>query len=335
MVYVRMVDARWACLAVERLKEERTPIDPILKKAGLTRRQVSDPDAQIPFHKQAALLTLAAEATGDDCFGLHLSTSIAPQQAGVLGYVLLNSATLGDALANLVRYFRVLTEGPEFDFKVGKKEGMFVDRITDPLVVDERQAVEFRLGVIYRFCQLITGRDLRLSRVEFQHAKPKEARTVRQVFGAPVRYGRDRSAMVLEGKLLNYPIETADNELVKILKHHCRLILGARPRTDDFVFEVQQLITTLLPSGQPKIDAIAQELGMSSRTLTRRLSEEGLTYKGLLDEVRRKLGLQYLKDKRISLKQVAYLLGYSEVSAFYHAFRRWTGSSPIQHRLKS
>ncbi len=74
---------------------------------------------------------------------------------------------------------------------------------------------------------------------------------------------------------------------------------------------------------------------MSSRTLTRRLTEEGLTYKGLLDEVRRKLALQYLKDRRISLKKVTYLLGYSEVSAFYHAFRRWTGSSPVQHRLKS
>ncbi len=126
MADVRMVDARWACLTVERLKEERTPIDPILKKAGLTRRQVSDPDAQIPFHKHAALLTLAAEATGDGCFGLHLTQSIVPQQAGVLGYVLLNSATLEDALVNLVRYYRVLTEGLEFDFKVGKKEAMFV-----------------------------------------------------------------------------------------------------------------------------------------------------------------------------------------------------------------
>ncbi len=79
MANVRMADARWACLTVERLKKERTPIDPILKKAGLTRRQVSDPDGQIPFHKQAALLTLAAEATGDGCFGLHLSTSIVPK----------------------------------------------------------------------------------------------------------------------------------------------------------------------------------------------------------------------------------------------------------------
>ncbi len=214
MADVRMVDARWACLTVERLKEERTPIDPILKKAGLTRRQVSDPDAQIPFHKHAALLTLAAQATGDGCFGLHLSTSITPKQAGVLGYVLLNSATLGDALVNLVRYYRVLTEGPELDFKVGKKEAMLVGRITDPLVVDERQAGEFGLGNLYRACQLITGRDLRLSRVDFRHARPKEARTVKQVFGAPVRYGQDRSAMVLEAQLLVWPLETADNELL-------------------------------------------------------------------------------------------------------------------------
>ncbi len=335
MADVRMVDARWVCLTVERLKEERIPIDPILKKAGLTRRQVSDPDAQIPFHKHAALLTLAAEATGDGCFGLHLSTSIAPKQAGVLGYVLLNSATLGDALANLVRYLHVLTEGPEIDFKVGKKEAMLVGRITDPLVVDERQAAEFGSGLLYRSCQLITGRDLRLSRVDFCHAKPKEARTVGQVFGAPVRYRQDRGAMVLDRELLDCPIETADNELLKILKRHCRQILGARPKADDFVFEVRQLIATLLPSGQSKIDAVAKELGMSSRTLTRRLAEDGLTYKGLSDEVRRKLALQYLKDRRIGLKKVAYLLGYSEVSAFYHAFHRWTGSSPVQHRLKS
>ena len=127
----------------------------------------------------------------------------------------------------------------------------------------------------------------------------------------------------------------ADSELLKILKRHCQMILGARPKSDGLVFEVQQLITNLLPSGQPKIDAVAQELGMSSRTLTRRLAEAGVTYKGLLDEVRRKLALQYLRDKRISFKQVAYLLGYSEVSAFYHAFRRWVGSSPLQHQLET
>ena len=116
-------------------------------------------------------------------------------------------------------------------------------------------------------------------------------------------------------------------------KRRRQQIFGARPKADDFVFEIQQLTMTLLHSGQSKKDIVAQELGISSRTLTRRLAEEGLTYKGLLDEVRRKLALRYLKDRRINVKTVAYLLGYSEVSAFYHAFRRWTGSSPLQHRL--
>ena len=138
--------------------------------------------------------------------------------------------------------------------------------------------------------------------------------------------------MVMAARFLDYPIESADNELLKILERHCRQILGARPKADDLGFEVRRLITTLLTSGHPKIDDVARELGMSSRTLTRRLAEDGLTFKGLLDEVRRKLALQYLKDGRISVKKVAYLLGYSEVPAFYHAFRRWTGTSPAQHR---
>ncbi len=335
MPHVRMVDARWACLTVERLRRERAPVNSILKKAGLTRRQVSNPDAQVPFHKQAALLALAAEATGDGCFGLRLSTSIKPKQAGVLGYVLMNSATLADALSNLMRYHRVLTEGPEFKLKVDKAEATLISRIADPLVADERQIVEFGVGLFYRFGQLITGRDLRLNQVEFQHDKPKEDQMISQIFAAPVHYRQGRNAIVFRTEYLDYPIESADNELLKILKRHCRMILGTRPKANGFVYEVQELITTLLPSGQPKIDDIAHKLGMSSRTLTRRLAEDGLTYKSLLDEVRRKLALEYLQDKRIGLKEVAYLLGYSEVAAFYHAFSRWTDSSPAQHRLHS
>ena len=335
MADVRVIDARWACIVVERLQRERIPLDPILKRAGLTRRQVSDPDARIPYQKHAAFLSLAEEAAGDDCLCLRLTAGITPQQAGLLGYVFLNSATLGDALANLVRYFRVLSDAMEFDLEIGKKEAAIVNRFTDPLVPDHRLVVECELSLLYRFCQLITGREIRLGRVEFEHAKPKYARIISRVFGAPVRYRRDRNALAFEAGLLDLPVEAADSELLKILLRHCELILGERPRNGGLVFDVQRLIANMLPSGQPKMDAVARELGMSSRTLTRRLAQEGLTYKGLLDEVRRKLALQYLKDKRISFKQIAYLLGYSEVAAFYHAFRRWAGASPLQYQMEA
>ncbi len=92
--------------------------------------------------------------------------------------------------------------------------------------------------------------------------------------------------MVLDRELLDCPIETADNELLKILKRHCQQISGARPKADDFVFDVMQLITTLLPSGQSKKAAVAQELGMSSRTLTRRLAKDGLTYPATQTNIR-------------------------------------------------
>ena len=331
---MRMADARWAVLVVAALNSARIETDPILKRAGLTRRQVTNPDAKIPFHKHAALLTLAAEAMGDPYFTLHLSLQIHPRQAGVLGYILLNSSTLGDALRNLQRYHHVLSDGWELEFQIDDVTAALRARMVDPLVEDERQVAEGVTSLLLQTCELITQSEMSPIRVEYRHDKPVRARTLRERFGCPIRYGQDGVALVFRREFLDYAVETADDELLKILKRHCRQILGGRPKTNDFVFQVQKLITDRLSSGQPKIDTVARELGMSSRTLTRRLAEDGVTYKALLDEVRQKLALQYLKDRRISPKQVAYLLGYSEVPAFYHAFRRWTGSSPLQHRLE-
>lgn len=334
MANARMVDARWACLAVERLKAARVTTDPILDAAGLTRRQTSDPDAQIPFHKHAALLTLAAQATGDGCFGLNLGTSLHPRQAGVLGYVLLNSSTLGDALRNFERYYRVLTEGVDITFTVSDEEGVLTGRLVDPLVRNERQAAEFGMGLLIQFCELVTASKVSPVRVEFRHAEPKDAEIIRQRFAAPVHFRQDRVALVLQRESLDHAVEAADDELLKILRRHCRQILGRRPGSKDLAYEARESITALLPSGQPKFDDVARELGMSSRTLARHLAERGLTYKGLLDDVRHQLALRYLND-RIGVKQVAYLLGYSEVAAFGHAFRRWTDSSPGRYRRRA
>ena len=310
MPTVRTVDARWAYHAVKRLRSEKIPADPILKAAGLRRSQVSNPDNKIPFHKHAALLTLAAAATGDDFFGLHLGSSLRLKQAGVLGFLMLNSETLDDALSNLVRYVRVLTEGPEIGLKVDKKEAVLSGIIVDPLVTDQRQVVETATGFLHHMCQIITGSECVLKRVEFSHPRPKGASELRRWFGAPVRFGQERFAIVMKRGLLDHPIADADHELLNILKRHCRQILGRRPRTKELVFDVRETIIKLLPRGHPNMKNVAQELGLSNRTLARRLAERGQSFKDLVDDIRRELSLQYLKDKRITVKQVAYLLGY-------------------------
>jgi AraC-like DNA-binding protein len=139
----------------------------------------------------------------------------------------------------------------------------------------------------------------------------------------------------LKRELLDHAVEAADYELLKILKRYSRQVIGTRPKTKGLAFQVRELITALLPSGQPMIDDVARELGMGSRTLRRRLADQGLIYKEIVEDVRHKLALHYMRDKRISLKQMAYLLGYSDLAAFNHAFHRWTGSSPRDYRRKN
>jgi AraC-like DNA-binding protein len=181
----------------------------------------------------------------------------------------------------------------------------------------------------------MTGKKITPIRVEFCHAKHKAAPEVQDRFGCPILFGQERIAIVLRREVLDYPVQAADNELLKILKRHCRLILGQPRRTKALAYEVRELITALLPSGQPMIDDVARELDMSSRTLRRRLADEGLVYKDIVDDVRHKLALSYLQDKRIGLKQVVYLLGYADLAAFNHAFHRWTGTSPSAYRKTS
>ena len=331
---MRVADARWAVLVLQRLKASRIETDPILKAAGLTRRQVSDPDNKIPYYKNAKFLTLAAEATGDSCSGITASLELHPRQSGVFGYLLLNSATLGDALGHIQRYHRVLTDGWHSALKIEGVEAALEGYIVDPLVEDERQAAEGACSLLLRFSEVITGKKITPIRVEFRHEKHKAAPEVKRRFGCPILFGQERVALVFRREVLDYAVHTADDELLKILKRHCRQILGQPPRPKVLSFEVRELITALLPSGQPTIDNVARELGMSSRTLRRRLADEGLVYKDLLDDVRHKLALSYLRDKRISLKQVAYLLGYADLAAFNHAFHRWTGASPSSYRKR-
>ncbi|MDX1401740.1 MAG: AraC family transcriptional regulator ligand-binding domain-containing protein, partial [Kiloniellales bacterium] len=314
MAQVHTVDARWAVFVVKRLKALRIATDPLLKTAGLTRSQATDPDAKIPFHKHAALLTLAAEATGDDCFGINLSLEVRPQQMGVLGYILLNSATLGDALSHLHRYHRVLSDGWDVGLRIEDRSAAILGHIVDPLVENERQAAEIAASLLLRYCQVITGKEITPLGVEFRHPKPKAARRVEQRFLCPVRFGQDRVALILRRQDLDLEASAADNELLKILKRHCREILGRAPGGDDLGFSVRELVTGLLPSGHPKIDEVARELGMSARTLRRRLAAQDLVYRDLVDDVRRRLAIRYLKDERISLKQVTYLLGYSDLA---------------------
>jgi AraC-like DNA-binding protein len=320
------VDARWACLTFEHMRERGVRTDTALKEAGLVRSQLRDPDKRIPFRKHVRFMEIAAERLEDPFWGLHLGASVHPKQGGLLGYVALSSDTLGEALSNLTRYLSVLSEGAEAELVIQGNRATVVSRILDPEVLDCRQIDDFGMSILLATCRALTATDVRPERVDFRTPTPPALDEHRRVFGSPVRFDQPRSGLVLHGAAMDLPVKTADSGLLKILERYCREILGRRPAVQSLVYQVRVLIAHLLISGEPTIDSVARELNLSSRTLERRLSAQGLTYRRVLDDLRRQLAERYLADERLGLAQITYLLGYSEPTAFNRAFRRWTAS---------
>jgi len=156
------------------------------------------------------------------------------------------------------------------------------------------------------------------------HRRSYEHRACRQA--AP------ESALIFTFDANQVPLPTSDPALLEILKRHADHLLAKLPPSDDFIARVRQLIAQELTGGDPSADHLATRLGMSSRTLRRRLEERGTGHKALLDEIRRELAMRHLGEERLEIGEVAFLLGYSEASAFHRAFKRWTGSTPVDYR---
>ena len=195
-----------------------------------------------------------------------------------------------------------------------------------------RQDNEFVQSQLLRYIRMATGTNSFPERVHFEHLKPKDTSEHKRIFGAPVQFSQPSNMIILRHSLLARPLLSADSGLLRILVQCIEQILEPRPERDELLHQVQHFVAKHLSSGGPGVETVAKELGMSVRTLSRRLRERELSYRRMVDDLRRRLTLEYLKDTDLRISDIAYLVGYSEVSAFTHAFRRWTGLSPSAHR---
>ena len=334
MTIVPTVDARWACHAVAWLNDAGVRDSPLLRRAKLRRIHLAEPDARIPFHKHAALLEHAAEALGDPLFGLHLGGTIQPGKAGLLGCVMLGAPTLEEALLSLERYLRVLDEGFTLEMEIKRKRTALVAAIDDHRVAARRQATEFGISLLASLCRTLTDTLVEPVRVEFEHPVAAKPGAYEKVLGARARFEQPRNALVIDTDDLDLPVRKSNAPLLHLIERHGRAVLGKPPAVKDLPYRVRELIVRFLTSSDVGIDTVAQELGMSVRTLERRLQPHGFVYKRVIDDIRRALALRYLKDRQLTLPQIAFLLGYSEFASFIHACQRWTGTTPTRYRAE-
>lgn len=327
-----MIDAVWARTLAAHLEREGYDAEATLAAAGLDARRIRRKEARIPYFRYAALLDAAAETTGDPCFGLHFAATNDVRDMGLLAYVGLSSATLGAALRNMQRYIRVFNEGLQVELAMRGETVELRTEIVDRRVQSERQLLEFSFRNFRRVLEVLAGQPIHPQWVTFRHSRSEDIAEFERAFGAPVQFGCETAVLAIHRRHMATPLATADHRLLGVLRSYCEEILAERHLDEDLPHDVARQITSLLPSGRATLDIVAAELGMSKRTLSRRLAEHGTSFAACLDSLRKDLALRYLDDSDFPLGHVAYLLGYSEVSAFNHAFRRWTGTNPTRHR---
>ena len=328
------IDARLATKVINDLRQHGINADSLLKEVDLRRVDVSDPDNRISYAAVVELIDRAATTLGDASYGLRLGASQEARDSGLLGFLMLNSPTLQDALSSAQRYFRVVGEGEDIEIARRGPHVTLRFRESDTALRGLRHNSEYIAAIIVRACRDMTRKHISPVRAEFMHARPNAKVAYPDYLDCPVKFHAEWDALVYDANTMRLRVIGADSKVYKVLERACKNILGPSPKKQDFVQYVQELVIDRLAKGGVGIDDIAREVNMSSKTLERRLADRGTTFSTLLDDIRGGLAKRYLTDTDLRLEQITYLTGYSEPAALVRAFKRWARTTPMQFRAK-
>jgi AraC-like DNA-binding protein len=321
-----------ARLAYAYARDGGVEVEPLLTKAGLTVAQIEDRTVRLQVLKQIRFLDFVAAAVPDPFLGFHLARTFDPREIGLLHYVLASSDRLDDALQRVARYSTNLNEGVALKYSERNDVVMIVSYLGVARHSD-RQQIEFWVTALVRSCRELTGRQVAPHRVQFTHHRGEDCAELNAFLGCEAEFGAGADEIAFAGSIKDLPVVSADPYLNDLLTRYCEDALARRSKQGgNLRSSVENAIAPLLPHGKAHVGEIARKLGMSQRTLARHLAAEGLSFSKVLDELRADLARRHLGDADLSISEIAWLLGYQEVSAFTHAFKRWTGLTPREMR---
>jgi AraC-like DNA-binding protein len=319
-------------LAIARLQSAGVPMAPLLRRVGLTPEVIADPEERLSVRSQVALLDEAAIALKDDCLGFTLARDFDPRELGLLYYVMASSHTLGDALKRVARYSQITNEALVIGYREGNRLIINLSYSGVPRH-SERHQIEFCMFAVLRLCRVLTGQNLVPQHFSIAHHRAGGTSEMVRFVGTKVEFGAHTDEFALNVDARELPLIHSDTRLNDLLLKYCEAALAERKGdTSQLRTRVENAISTMLPHGRVLVEDVARGLGMSERTLARRLSDEGLNFTEILQQLRRDLAIRYLDDRKLHVSKIAWMLGFTEVSAFTHACRRWTGKTPRQMR---
>lgn len=302
----------------------------IARDAGIDPDLARAPDGRVPRAAHTRLWQLAVEATGDPCFGLEASRFATQTTFHALGYAVLASATLREAFERIIRYRRLIGDVVELSLEDVDDRTRFIIDVSAPPGVPY-EAVDAFTSMCVRLARMLCGRrNLDPVAVMLERPEPTPSDAFHRLFRAPVTFSQRQNVLEFMRTDLDAPLPSANAELAR---NNDQVVVSylARLESASVSSRVLAALVQALPDGPPSKAAIARQLGMSPRNMQRYLADEGTSYKSLLNDARVDLARNYVREARLSVTEMAFVLGFADTSTFSRAFKRWTGMSPRRY----
>lgn len=304
----------------------------LLAQAGIAPEELTA--ERWPIDHITRLWRAAVHCTQDAGFGLKAGAGVGPASFNVVSYLLQSAPTLRAALALVQKYQRLISDGGRFQTITGPEACWVVYHPRQGALAFSPHQIESVLAAVVVFARWVTGSALRPQRVQLSQARIGPLAGYREVFQCPVDFEQAFSGVLLANAQLDAPLPQANAQLAQAHQQQAAARLAALSRQDGLEQTLRMWIASQLQGQAPARAQAARALGLSERTLARRMRAEGLSYSALLDGVRRDAALQAVAQTTRALSDIALALGYAEPSVFTRAFRRWTGATPGQWRSR-
>ncbi|MEA3469861.1 MAG: AraC family transcriptional regulator [Thermodesulfobacteriota bacterium] len=306
--------------------------EPVFKQVQLNPALMHEPGARYSLKKIEDLWDEMGRRIEDPCFGLSAATCWHPTYFGTMGYAMLVSKSLRVSLERLIRFHRVISDADFGELHEDRNAGALVFTLK---YQDEshysRAREDAALAWLMSLLRVNFQKDLTPVSVHLTHSKPDCSRKYYEFFQSPVHFDSSLCRLALSLDVVDRLLPSGNEEFAKFGDQAMTAYLASLDKGHQ-VTHIKKIIIDNMPSGNVTVEQVAGELGLNSRKLQRILQKKGTTFLSLLNETRMDIAKDYIQDKNIDLTEIAFLLGFAELSTFSRSFKRWTGKSPIQFR---
>lgn len=309
-------------------------VDVLLEKAGLTKEQINDPKSQLSLAQFDNVLEVMKDASKDPALGLHHGLTLQLNSLQVLGTLLATSSTLKQVFDHYSRYKDLVSPHIAFALEQSGNEThiIYIDRLEN-----SNKAIysEIAMTSLLSIARSLSSRDqFMINAAHFRHPEPSYTEEYKRIFKAPLFFNSKQTKLVVNTKVLEQPLLGALPEANRKIEMDARTQLMQLHQSQKVSRQIINYLEENLGQTSISIQDVADHLKMTPRTLQRRLRDEDTSYVLLREKVRFRFAQNYLKDDAMNMDSIAALLGFSESTNFYHAFKRWSGVSPGEFRKR-